>query len=229
MKIIALENKHFKTVTTLSFKYTLLLVAAYHIECISNLFKKKEDQKIFDISDKCFLTNLALFYTIFCVIAGIFRNYHCFFKELHAFILPTALVLEVIVTGMFWSLFIIDKKLVMRFDKYKNSPLLSYLSECPRHLFPLLVLLLEHMTAVLRKSPFHKIFLFVFAIVYFTINELLIGYRDIFLYPFLERFTFIQRGLIFASLSGISLLLYEIWAKVIESSSWKLASSPVLR
>lgn len=221
MKIINPSNNQAKLLCVLFLKHALLAIAAYNIEYVSNLFKKKEHQTITDIRDKFFLTNLALLYTIFCVFTGIFRNHHAIFKELHSFTLPTALVLETIVTVMFWTLFIIDKRLVLRFEKYQDSMFPGYIAECPRHLFPLVVLLLEHMVAVLKKSHFHRIFLFIFAIVYFTINELLISYRGIFLYPFLQYFTFMKRGLIFSSLSGVSLFLYEIWAKKIESVSIK--------
>lgn len=197
----------------------MFLVMISRIEFISNLFRPKDKKQIITIKEWLFFTNISLIYTALCVISGFLMNYYAFFNRVYLFLLPTAFILEILVVCMFWPLFTIKPSLVKsNIAPYPNL-FIFYLREFPKHLFPLLILLIELQGVNIKKDWAHRHFFIIFLISYFCINELLIHYKKIYLYPFLEALNFISRIVIFFLIGIFCIALYEILAHRVSSIS----------
>lgn len=206
-----ISEKSFYTSALLSFIKSLMLISAIKdIEFISNLYKPGKMKLEFRKNEFFFFTNISLFYTVFCIFTGYLKTKISLFNEIYLFSLITAFILELLVVFMFWPLFFIDPSLVKaRIPKNKNKLKMCF-DEFPKHLFPLLVLLIEIQGINIEKRSSHKLFFIVFSTIYFLISEALIVYDDIYLYPLFRKLNTVGRGILFFLVLVISILVYEI-------------------
>lgn len=140
---------------------------------------------------------------------GIFKDIDHKIKRLYDFILPTCITLEIMVTVSFWILFLINPYLV-KSDYIPNTTIFGYSYEFPKHLFPLLILLIEQTGLSIERSWSHHLFLICFGFVYGALNESLIIYDQTYLYPFFKKIAFCYRLCFFLASTLINIFFYEI-------------------
>ncbi|KAI5147999.1 hypothetical protein ENBRE01_0059 [Enteropsectra breve] len=154
-----------------------------------------------------FFTNIALCYTILVVALGLVGMMWKQTQRIYRFTLSTAIVLEIMVTITFWILYLIDPKHVIE-DHDSNSRLIG---EFPKHVFPLVILLIEQRGISLAKSGYHRLFIVVFVTIYYLLSELYLHISSGFLYPFFKVFSPLHRVLFFCFMCISALGAYETW------------------
>lgn len=199
------------TATFNAAKILLSIISISSFEPLSNNFRSEIDKVPYTKNEFLHFTNISLIYTIFCVFIGLIKDWSPAFNQLYKFILPTSIVLEMMVTLLFWSLFLINPGLVKCTSFRHDGSILSYSGEFPKHLFPLVILLMEQCGMDLRKAWEHRIFLIFFSIAYFILAETLIIRESNYLYPFLRHFTLRGRTLFFTATMITSIVFYEAW------------------
>lgn len=210
-EILSNNQKNFYFIALIGFiKSLMILSAILDIEFVSNTYKTKRDKLTFGKHEFFFFTNISLFYTIFCVISGILKHQIGFFKEIYIFSLATAFILEILVVVMFWPLFIASPSLVKAYIPSGIPKTKLYIKEFPKHLFPLLILLIELQGITIEKRWSHRIFFIIFSIAYFFINEILIAYENLYLYPFFRKLGIYGRGILFLTVLIGCISLYEV-------------------
>lgn len=190
-------------------KIMLLSVSVYSFEPLSNKFKPEISRVQCTKNDFLYFTNISLFYTAFCVAIGFLTYYFPALESLHKFVLPTSIVLEITVTILFWGLFFINPGLVKAGATANKISILRLYTEFPKHLFPLITLLIEQSGLKLQRSWQHRLFLILFGIFYGSLSEALIFHESNYLYPFFRVFTFKGRAAIFILSILINILFYE--------------------
>jgi len=191
-------------------KFLLLSVSVYSFEPLSNNFKPQISRIQYTKDDFLFFTNISLFYTTFCVIVGFLKQLAPTLNKLHRFLLPTSIVLEMMVTTFFWILFLINPSLVKKDFNKSGFSLLSLYTEFPKHLFPLLILMIEQAGMKLERMWTHKLFFIGFGIFYGSLSEILIISESNYLYPFFKKFSFKGRILFFVASILINFFFYEV-------------------
>lgn len=193
-------------------KILLSIISISSFEPLSNSFRSEVNRIPYTKNEFLHFTSISLFYTIFCVFVGLVKDWNPVLDQLHKFILPTSIVLEMMVTLLFWSLFLTNPSLVKCASFRGARDIVPYYSnEFPKHLFPLIILLMEQSGMDLRRAWKHRIFLIFFSIAYFVLAEALIICESNYLYPFLRYFTFRGRVLFFVAATIASILFYEAW------------------
>lgn len=198
---------------TATVKLVLLAISVYTFEPVANCFSQSSQDSAFSLKEMLYFSNISLTYTFICIIIGHFNKKSLKLKSLYSFILPTAFVLESMVTILFWVLYFIDPKLVKHNVNLSSGFIVSSLREVPKHLSPLIMLFIEQSRTKIRKSWSHRIFLISFAIVYFAIIELHFILCGQHLYPFFRFLTFFSKILIMLATSFISIFIYEFWLR----------------
>lgn len=204
-------NKYNLKLAIAYIKPAMLAIAIYDLEFISDIFMPEDKKAGFGITDHFFFTNLSLYMVFICVLSGYLRNRQKTIASLHILTLPVALILELIVTKLFWTLFFIDWRLVKR-RKTAATGILYYCNEFPRHLFPLAIMVIEYLNFRIKKSKKHMVLLATFTILYFTLLELLRIKYDIQLYRFLAIMSPLQRFFTFLALFFYSVFIYQLIA-----------------
>lgn len=191
-------------------KQLLITFVVLELRTIANLSTLFGSQRIEAIKDLLFFTHIGLFYTIFCILTGLFKDSNKTIQMVYEFVLATSVVLEIIITALFWTLFYINPGFVK--DEYmKNKTLkVKYLVEMPKHLFPLVILVLELSHLQLHRSPSHKIFFIFFCTSYCLLLEIYFLCTKTFLYPFLGLMNLFCRLGFFVVMGFASLIIYEL-------------------
>jgi len=157
-----------------------------------------------------YFTNIALVYTLFCIFLGFMSSKIKRLNPIYEFTLVTAIVLESMVSFCFWILYSIDPGLV----KEKWALPTSFIRECPKHLFPLITLLIEQRNKQFLKSMGHRYFIMIFCVFYYFVIELYSHYSKDFIYPFLKAINIFGRSAVFSGFILIALLIYEFWMRL---------------
>lgn len=186
-------------------KILLVAMALWTVEPFSNCFKTGDAD--YETEDFLYLSNIAAVYAAVTVLAGISRTAHPGLFVAHSFAVPTATVLSSVVATVFWTLFFVKRSMVTRTNS--GSGVWPVLHECPKHIFPLLALAIDHAETSFSKTVLQRVFIFVFGMVYYLICEVLV-HKGVYLYPFLEYLSFWGRSKMFMSAVLLSILLYEI-------------------
>jgi FAR-17a/AIG1-like protein len=209
----AFKSKAFLHLDTLLsiIKNVMFSTAIFKIELISNVFASESKKEQFGIRESLYLTNLSLFYMIFTVVAGAVHRMSKRMKSYYLFALSTAVVLEAIVVVQFWGLYLKDPRLVKPKSCFENGQRLSAIDELPKHLFPLLILILEKRAIRIKKSMSHRLFLLTVTIVYFSILKIYNIVTDDYLYPFLELLSYPKTFMFHLFSLLICFGFYECW------------------
>lgn len=211
-----ITDKFLKFNLFFKFSYVKILLSIISISSFKPLTKViRGNQEILSKNEYFYFTNLGLFLTITCVVIGLIKSFFAqnnILKKFYSFLIPISIVLEICVTIVFWLIFFIDPKLVK--EDYCNLDgkidLYSYFSEFPKHLFPLIILILEQSGIVFKRDLNHRIFFIVFSICYCSFSEFLIRKHKNYLYPFFKKMNFLGRLTIFSIISICCILFYEI-------------------
>lgn len=153
-------------------------------------------------------TKISLFITIVAAVSGIINrltgNYH-FVKN---FLLPISFTFEFIVTSVYWTLFVIDKRLIVDKESLvpgNETPLISQLAS---HIFPLILSCIEYIDFDLKPQWHHLIFFIFFGIFYYTLVTIYASLFGKYVYPFLDHLGTFQRVLFFVGVAGAGLCVY---------------------
>lgn len=192
-------------------KFLFVIISIYSFDPVKNQFRPLEE-RVVDQNEYFYFTNISLILTIISVLIGIIRfqfTNNRIFNEIYQILAPIVIVLETCVTLLFWSLFLIDPALVK--NDYNNSSVggvSEYISELPKHAFPIIILILDQMGNQFKRIWFHRLFLISFCIIYGIFCEILI-LNEIYLYPVFKMLSFSVRIGLFAIVGLMFLVFYE--------------------
>lgn len=190
-------------------KFLLLFIAISDLEGVSALLKRDTKEALGTFKDYLHFTNISLYYTIFCVVVGLLHSSGLIKTSVRNFFMVTALVLEAMVTVLFWCLFFLNPRLVCHKYSEGKSLIAKYMKECPKHLCPFVVMLIEQYGIPLEKKKVHRLFLLQFCIGYYLVAELYFKLKKDHLYPFLDSLGILARMCFFGMACLVSFLLYE--------------------
>lgn len=195
----------------LPLKVALLLAGLYDLEFIGNIFRKSDNVVPCELKNFLYFTNISLIYTACCFACGMFRGISRLCDFVYAYGTVTALVLEIIVFAMFWILYIINPKYVKQTPPAPGTPLLDiFLTEAPKHIFPVFVLCLEFSSVPACGRWNHRAFFVTFCSLYYLVNETYATLKKAYIYPFLAYLSWQLRLLLFAFLTICSIAIYEV-------------------
>lgn len=189
----------------ISIKILLVVMALWAIKPFSKSLKTGHAD--YETEDFLYLSNIAAFYAAITILTGISRTAHPKLSEVHSFAVPTATVLSTVVFAVFWILFFARRNMVIRTNS--GPGVLPVLRECPKHIFPLLALTMDHAKTSFPKTVYQRAFICVFGMAYYLICEVLV-HKGVYLYPFLEHLSLWGRFGMFLSAILLSILFYEI-------------------
>lgn len=124
---------------------------------------------------------------------------------LHSIILP----IEILITVIFWTLFLINPRLIVCEIVYEKCGMNFYRNVC-MHFVPLVLLAIEGYYAQLQRSNFHVFILIVFGMCYYLFVKDIALREKRWPYPFLDKVGEWQRIVIFCSVTGMCIFFYEL-------------------
>lgn len=194
-------------------KLVLLIFALNTVEPVANLFKLKKYRRDHSKYEFLFFSNISAVYAGFVVLLGLAKSWipqlNSVLTPVYEFGIPTSISLEMVVVLIFWSLFIFKREWIIRTNL--EPGIMPYLREAPKHLFPLIFLLLEKGGQTFEKSNYQRIFFLVFFISYFLIVQALVLFDNgYYIYPFLEHFNMPSMVLLFAVIYAVASVFYEM-------------------
>lgn len=164
-----------------------------------------------------YLTIIGLYITLLTLSLYLINQmFHLIFKRnityinkisnlLHAMILP----IEVLITLLFWSLFIYNPKLIVCEIVYEKCGLNVYKNIC-LHFIPFLLLAIEAYHSKLTRSNIHIVLLLSFGVCYYLFVKSVAEREKRWPYPFLERFTEYERMVVFFVVTLLCIVFYEV-------------------
>jgi hypothetical protein len=176
----------FKKYSTFLIKVSLFIICCYCCTDYSN--NPKQLEYIHTYSDVKFLyfTNQSLYFTVFTLIISFIDSYRLHISEIYNILLPISITLETIVTAMFWSLYFIDRKLIVNKNFLRAGYETPLLTELGVHLFPLILLIIDQIGKRFEKSKARSMFLSFYLILWGGIIVVLGNKRGKYLYPFMN-------------------------------------------
>lgn len=191
-------------------KIICLMISVLSIESIPNGIKNPTSLRAIEIREFLYFTNIGLLFTVFTVVAGLLPRKNKLIVSIYKFSVPVCFILEILITLIFWPLFLKDPFLVKHRSDFAPGARPRILDELPKHGFPALILLIEQLSINIEKCWRDRAFLFLFGMCYFMMSEVFTQIQRIYLYPFLGTISRFQRFMLFAFISAIGILLYEL-------------------
>lgn len=164
-----------------------------------------------------YLTNIGLELTTYTLLMGIFhqiiarvfkkdlRYINFIYKNLLLVILP----IEIIITIVFWSLFLYDPKVIVTKAIYDYCGMNLFQNICI-HLIPAIFLMNEAIFLDIQRSNLHIIFLVGFGLFYYLFVRKVANDYKKWPYPFLDDASENKRILIFTVITLLSIFIYEL-------------------
>lgn len=172
--------------------------------------KQKEIKHPYSDLEHLYFTNISLYFTI---LASVLCLLHRAVGTLARYVnlaLALSPVFNYITTIVFWSLYFIKRELIVC-KKYLCPGYETYLiTELSLHLFPLILVSLEHVDFKVRRSRSHYYILLGFVAGYCVIVHIAAWYRGCFLYPFLHVMPPLIRIFFFIGMYGLSIMFYNV-------------------
>ena len=170
--------------------------------------------------DFLYFTNISLYLTLLTVVIGIIYRYKKSFSSIYNVLLPMALSLEIIVTIMFWSLYMIDPALI----KNKNSLLPGYetpiITELGQHLFPVILLSINQRQMKIIYHKFQTLAFITLLIIWYTVVTIIAHQRGKYIYRFMSEIKNDQtRFALFCLFIAIAYLIHRTYIKIKARSS----------
>lgn len=160
-----------------------------------------------------YLTNISLYLTVGTLCLGIFVRYFKYPRLLPTYVnlVSVLLPLELLVTILFWVLFLVDPTLVRDKDLYDKGVRVDLLSDLSMHLFPFVALVLEQYDVEFIRELSHVIFFSVFCVVYFLLCLVFSKVNGFWVYPILDKLSMAGRILLFGFSNVLILAFYELF------------------
>lgn len=173
----------------LGVKILLFSICCYVITPYSDNPKQKEHEHSYSDLGFLYFTNQSLYFTVLTVAIGFIYNFNSKLFELYNTLLPISLTFEIVVTGLFWGLYFIDKKLIVNANFLKPGYETPILTELGLHLFPLILLILDQIDVELRRTKLQSLFMTCYLILWSGLIIILGNIREKYMYPFMNLFT----------------------------------------
>lgn len=159
-------------------------------------------------------TKISLFLTLMSALSGIIHRLTGNYSFMRDFLLPISFTFEFIVTSVYWTLFVIDKRLIINSESLKSgleTPMISMLAS---HIFPMVLSCIEHLDFTSRVNSYHMIFFAIFAILYYMVVTAYASYFGKYIYPFLDKLNGWQKMLFFVGIFIVGSGVYLLQSKV---------------
>jgi hypothetical protein len=158
-----------------------------------------------------YLTNISLYLTVTTLAIGLCVRYFKTkrFISLYVNLVSVGLPLSLLVTVLFWGLFLIDPTLVRNKELHDKGVRVNLLSDLCMHFFPFLALLFEQYDVKLKRETSHVIFYFIFCPSYFFITSLFAKANGFWVYPILDQLSFFGKCMLFGCSNILVWLFYE--------------------
>ncbi|ELA42518.1 uncharacterized protein VICG_00270, partial [Vittaforma corneae ATCC 50505] len=140
-------------------KVILFIICCYAVTPYSNNPKQREYKHTYSDLKFLYFTNQSLYFTVLTVAVGFIYRLKPRLFEFYNTLLPVALTFEIVVTGVFWSLYFVDKKLIVNTNFLKPGYETPILTELGLHLFPLILLILDQVDVKLRQTRLQSWFM----------------------------------------------------------------------
>ncbi|KAM0674271.1 hypothetical protein GVAV_002347 [Gurleya vavrai] len=176
-----------------------------------------------------YLTIIGLYITLLtlflCLIhqslVRFFNKSISFLSNITNFLQSVILPIEILITLVFWSLFIYNPKLIVCEIVYEKCGL-NFLNNLCMHFVPFLLLSIEFFSAKLKRSNFHVLFLLVFGFLYYLFVKDIATREKKWPYPFLDKVDDMQRIVIFTTITFLCVVLYEICMYIAQKMADKI-------
>jgi len=188
----------------------LVLYSLYHFEPPHNLFIRQGAKKHATKKPLLHLTNYGYLLTILVAAARILGIWSSVWWAVYLQLLPIAFTIEIIITVVFWILFMKNKSLIIDGTRAPRPWYGHLLRESPKHLIPFLVLLSEVVVLGFpRMGATGAGILMGFILVYSLASEIYTYVTGDYVYAILEKFRMPLRPVLFVGIMWISILTYS--------------------
>ncbi len=160
----------------------------------------------YEKSDFFYFSNISIFLISIIRFIGLFGKNSTIFN-IKNYLIPISITLERTVSIIFWPLFIFKRESVTR--ENLEPGIRSYFNEMPKHLFPLLSLMLESENIKIGKYTTQKYFLLAFAIIYHLIIEYFIKFENFYIYPMFSNMRYSSRLMTIGMVLLVAVLIHE--------------------
>jgi len=173
-------------------EYLLATISVVFFVYFGFLHKENEYIHFFTEFKFMYLTNMFLVLSVLTVLLGISNRKFSNLTRLYKTSLALMLCFQFIIVAFFWIPFLINQNYFnINQDGRQGFYMLVY--ELPKHVFPLVMVLIEQLKVDISFSVYHLIMLFSILAVMALISELVIYHRSFFIYPAFKKFGFALR------------------------------------
>ncbi|KAF9764843.1 UPF0641 membrane protein [Nosema granulosis] len=160
-----------------------------------------------------YLTNMCLYFTVGTLVVGMSVRYFSCKGLVVSYInlVSVVLPLELLVTVLFWTLFLIDPTLVRDKDLYEQGVRVDLLSDLSMHLFPFIALLLEQYDIKIVREKSHVLFFSIFCVFYFLLCLAFSRANGFWVYPILDKLSPVGKIMLFAFSNLFVVAFYELF------------------
>lgn len=188
----------------------LLLLCIYGATDFSINPKQKENKDVYYDLRFFYFTNISLYCTIITSIISIIHRSSARLSGLLHFMLSTSPIFNSVTASTFWTLYFIDKKMIVSKKSLEPGCETYILTELSIHLFPIILSFLEQIDVRLTKSNAYYGLFAIIVVLYATLTYILNAIVGKFLYPFLENISTPKRMLFFITIFCLCMLFYNM-------------------
>lgn len=164
-----------------------------------------------------YLTILGLYMTLLTIslllidqlVFKLTNRYSQKLKSISNFLIVVVLPIEIIITVVFWSLYLYDPSTIINEILLSTSGITLFQNVC-MHVIPLVLLILEIYYIDIQRDNLHVILLCVFSAIYYLFLRYIAKKVKRWPYPFLDDKNEITRVFLFIVLTLFGVLMYEL-------------------
>lgn len=136
-----------------------------------------------------YFTNISLYLTLITVVIGGICKYRRKFSHLYNILLPMSFTLEIVVTSVFWGLYLINPELIKNKLSLEPGFETPIIEEIGTHLFPPFLLFLNQLDMIVIYHKMQSIAIISFCITWYGIISIVAHQRGKYIYPFMNKIT----------------------------------------